>query len=139
MRSALLALIGATVVTGLAPPATAQTVGDRADARCMLVMTLAARDPKNKEAAGEATFYYLGKLTGHGMSAKLAPIMLAEGKTITNAAQAQAELVRCGQEMNTRSGELRATMMQLQQAAQAANPAPAASPAPRPTPPPPKK
>ncbi|WP_293901161.1 hypothetical protein [Phenylobacterium sp.] len=131
MRSALLALIGVTALTGLAPPAAAQTVGDKADARCILVMTLAARDPKNREAAQEASYYFLGKLSGHSLSAKLAPIMLAEGKGITNAAQAQAELARCGQEMNTRTAELRATMVQMQQAAQAAQPAGPHAPPPK--------
>ena len=120
MRSALIAMLGVTTLAGLASPALAQTAADKADGRCVLVMQVAARDPKNKEAATSAIFYYLGRLNAHGLSAKLGPIMIGEAKGITSPQQAQTELTRCGTELNARNAELRTGLLQLQAAGQAA-------------------
>ena len=120
MRSAMIAMLGVTVLAGLAAPAAAQTAADKADTRCILVLQVAARDPKNKEAASQGAFYFLGRLNGHGQSAKLGAMMVAEAKGITTPQQAQAELTRCGAELTARSGELRNGMLQLQAAGQAA-------------------
>lgn len=130
MRNALITMLGVAVLSGLAASARAQTVTDRGDARCILVLQLAARDAKNKDPATQGTFYYLGRLSAHGMSAKLEPLFLAEGKTITNGATVQTELTRCGAELTARSAELRTTFVNLQQAAAsaAAAPPPAAAP-----------
>ena len=120
MRSALTAMLGVAALAGLATPALAQTAADKADGRCVLVMQVAARDPKNKEAATSAIFFYLGRLNAHGMSARLGPILVAEAKGITTPQQAQTELTRCGADLNARNAELRTAMLQLQAAGQAA-------------------
>ena len=120
MRAILSALIAAATLTTAAAPAAAQTVTDKGDARCILVLALASREPKNATAAGQGTFFFLGRLAGHGLSAKLGPILIAESKTITSPAQVQTELTRCSGELNARNTELRAAMTQLQKAGQAA-------------------
>lgn len=120
MRDMLSALIAAATLTTAAAPAAAQTATDKGDARCILVLTLASRDPKNAAAAGQGTFFFMGRLTAHGQSAKLGPIIIAESRTITSPAQVQTELGRCGAELNARNAELRAAMGELQKAGQAA-------------------
>jgi hypothetical protein len=127
MRSALIVMAGVVALAALVPPAAAQTAGDRADTRCLLVLGVAARDPKNKEAASRGTFYFVGRLASHGLTTKLAPILTAEAKSITSQAQAQAELQRCGVELNARTAEVQEAMQQVQQAAQAAQAAKAAA------------
>lgn len=122
MRTALIAMSGAIVLTGMVVPAAAQTAADKADARCLLVISVAAQDPKNKESAGRGTFYFLGRLAARGVSSRLGPILVAEAKTITAAAQVQAELQRCGAELNARNNELRTALTQVQKAAAAARP-----------------
>lgn len=132
MRRALSILFGVAALSGIAAPALAQTVADKADARCIIVLQLAAsREAKNREAAVQGTFYYLGRLTAHGMSGKLEPMLLAESKTITNGTIVQTELTRCGTELNIRSTELRTTFDNLQRATASAPaaPPPAAPPA----------
>src|SRR5437868_12824976 len=116
MRSALIAMFGVAALAGLATPAAAQTVGDKADARCILVLQVAARDPKNKEAASQGAFYFLGRLAAHGQSARLGAILVSEAKGITSPQQAQTELTRCGADLTARSGELRSGMLALQAA-----------------------
>lgn len=130
MRSAATAVIGALALAAIAPAASAQTAADKADARCILVLQLAARDAKNKDPAIQGTFYYLGRLTAHGLTGKLEPLLLNEGKTITTAAAAQGELTRCGAELTARGAELRAVFVNLQQAANAAAAKSGAAPAP---------
>lgn len=133
MRSAATAVIGALALAAIAPTASAQSATDKADARCILVLQLAARDAKNKDPAVQGTFYYLGRLMAHGLSGKLEPLLLGEGKAITNGAMVQAELTRCGADLTARSAELRTVFVNLQQASAAAKPGAAA-----PTPPPSK-
>ena len=120
MRSYQAAILSVLALVGAASPAGAQTVGDKADARCVLVLAVAAQDPKNKEAANTGSFFYLGRLNAHGLSAKLGATLIAESKTITSPDQVKAELARCGNELNARGGEMRAAMGQLQQAGKAA-------------------
>jgi hypothetical protein len=121
MRSAATALIGALALAAAAQPAASQTAADKADARCILVLQLAARgDAKNKEPAVQGTFYYLGRLMAHGLSGKLEPLLLNEGKAITTGAAVQGELTRCGAELTAKSAELRTVFVNLQQAAAAA-------------------
>jgi len=133
MRSAATAVIGALALAAISPTASAQSATDKADARCILVLQLAARDAKNKDPAVQGTFYYLGRLMAHGLSGKLEPLLLGEGKAITNGAMVQAELTRCGADLTARSAELRTVFVNLQQASAAANPGATA-----PTPPPSK-
>ena len=121
MRIAATAVIGALALATLATqPASAQSAADKADARCILVLQLAARDAKNKEPALQGTFYYLGRLAARGLSGKLEPLLLAEGKSIKTGAEVQAELTRCGADLTARSAELRVAFVNLQQAATAA-------------------
>lgn len=123
----ILSAVAATVaLTAVAAPAAAQTAGDKNDARCVLVLAVASREPKNAAAASQGSFYFLGRLAAHGMSGRMGPIMIAESKTITSPAQVQAELTRCSGELNARNTELRTAMGQLQQAGQAAAAKPAA-------------
>ena len=132
MRSAAIAVIGALTLAAVAPAANAQSATDKADARCILVLQVAARDAKNKDPAVQGTFYYLGRLMAHGLSGKLEPLLLGEGKTITNGAMVQAELTRCGADLTARSAELRTVFVNLQQAATTAKSGAAAPPAPPP-------
>lgn len=120
MRILLPTLIGLATLTGAVAPAMAQTAADKADARCILMFSIAAQDPKNREAAKAGSFYYLGRLNAHGMSGKLTPLLVAETRTITSPAQAQAELTRCGKELNARVPEMGAAMAQVQQVSKAA-------------------
>lgn len=133
MRIAATAVIGALALASVATqPASAQSAADKSDARCILVLQLVARDAKNKEPAVQGTFFYLGRLTGRGLSGKLEPLLLAEGKAIKTGAEVQTELTRCGAELTARSAELRTVFVNLQQAATAAavqSGAPAAPPA----------
>ena len=131
MRSAATAVIGALALAGIASAASAQSPADKGDARCILVLQLAARDAKNKEPALQGTFYFLGRLAAHGLSAKLEPLLLAEGRGITDGATVQTELNRCGAELTAGSGELRTAFASLQAAAAAAKPAAPAAPPPK--------
>lgn len=127
-RAALVAtLCGATLVAAGAPAA-AQSASDRDDARCILVLTALGRDPKQRAAAAEGVFYYLGRLDGRGIGPKLGPTMLAESKTIQNTDQLKTELARCGNHLRQRSGELQAVFENLRKLAPPANPAPTAAP-----------
>lgn len=120
MRLLFPALIGlATLAAGVAPAA-AQTALDKADARCILMLSVAAQDPKNREAAKSGSFFFLGRLNARAMSGKLGPLMVAETRSITTPAQAQAELARCGNELNARLPEMSAALGQVQQAGRAA-------------------
>jgi hypothetical protein len=135
MRCTLTALIGAAALTAVAPAAVAQTAVDKADARCILVLTVAAsQNEKIKDTAVRGTFFYLGRLSARGASAKLGPVMVAEAKTINSPQMANGELKRCITELDGRAGDLRAGMAQMQAAAKAER---AAMPAG--APPPPKK
>ena len=134
MRNALIAMIGATALTGLAAPAVAQSTSDKADMRCMLVLGVAAREPKNKQAAGQGSYYFLGRLAGRGFDlAKLGAGLVAEAKSITSPAMVQTELNRCSQELNTRSAQMNTAFGAVREAGRLAQrqarPAPAAPPA----------
>ena len=122
MRAALTALIAAVTLTGVAAPAAAQTASDRADVRCILVLTVAARDPKDAPAARQGLFYFIGRVDGHGLTSKLESLMLSESTTLKTAPLIQAELTRCGQQLTQRSAALRAMSQRLQAAGQPATP-----------------
>lgn len=136
MRSPMIALIAAAAaLSGIATPVSAQTAGDRADTRCILVLQLVGRDPKNKEAATQGIFYYLGRLQARGFSGKLDALMLAEAAAIQSQQQAQSEVSRCNTELTAHSLDLKNAFQRLQQQAQAARPqgapAPSLAPAPK--------
>ena len=113
-------LIAAALLAGSISPATAQTVADRADARCILVLTLAARDPAQKEAAGRGQFYYYGRVTARKSAPKLGSILVGEAKVVTTSQKFQAELTRCTAELTTANASLRDGLKEVQDAAQQA-------------------
>jgi hypothetical protein len=125
MRAALIALAAAVALTS-AGPAPAQTPAERADARCILLLSVAARDPKNREKATQGAFYYLGKLAARGQGPRLEGLLGQEARAPMQAQQAQAELTRCGQELSTSNAQLGGAFRSLQ--ASAAAPRPAAPP-----------
>ncbi len=132
MRTTLTAMIGAAALTAIAPAAVAQTAVDKADARCILVLTLAAsQNDKIKDTAVRGTFFYLGRLSARGQSAKMGSVMVVEAKAINSPQMANGELKRCITELDARAGDLRTGMGQVQAAAnaeRAAQPAAAAPP-----------
>jgi hypothetical protein len=116
-------LIAAALFVGMASPVTAQTAADRADARCILVLTLAARNPAQKDAAGRGRFYYYGRVAARSPTAKLGPILVDEAKLVTTPQKLQAELARCSAELTVANAALRDGLKEVESAArQAAQP-----------------
>jgi len=95
MRRAVIALaaLSAAVLPGASH---AQTAGDKADARCILVLNLAAaqsaQNPQQREKASQGVYFYTGKLNAHGASPRLGAIMIGEAKAITTPQQAEQVL-----------------------------------------------
>ncbi len=126
MRVALIALVGAATLAAPVAPAAAQPAADRADVRCLLVMQLAARDPKAREQAARGAHYYMGRLGARGAPARLDPRLVGEARGITSAAQAKTELDRCANELNQNQAQFQALNQKLAASAPAK---PAAPPA----------
>src|SRR5690349_2309071 len=104
MRFAVLTLAFAAALAGSAGSATAQTMTpDQADTRCLMVLQFVGRDPKQSEQAAKGIYFYLGRLTARGGVARIEGLMKAEASLTPQ--QAQAELARCGAELNTRTKE----------------------------------
>jgi hypothetical protein len=99
-------------------PATAQTAADKADARCILVLTLAAQNPAQKEAAGRGQFYYYGRVAARGTRTPFATMLMNEAKVVTTPNQLQAELARCTAELTIANAALRDSLKEVQTAAQ---------------------
>jgi hypothetical protein len=131
MRTALAIMAMASTVVAAAPPAAAQSAADHADVRCVLVLGVVGRDPDQRPAALQGTFYFLGRLQAHGMTPKLQELMRAEGQAITSQQQAQSELDRCGRELRQSTNALEAAYKALQPATPAAPAAKPATPAPK--------
>ena len=125
MRMALIALVGAAALAAPVTPAAAQPTADRADVRCLLVLQLAARDPKAREQAAKGAYYFMGRLGSRGAPARLEPLMVGEARNITSAAQAKAELDRCAAELNQNQVQFQALNQRLAASAPA-KPAPKA-------------
>lgn len=123
MRAALTALIGAATLAAMAPPAVAQTPADRSDARCLLVLQAVSRDPKQKEAAGRGIYYFLGRIGARGSVSRIEPVLMAEAKAINSPQQVQAELSRCGNELQARTQEYDAVDRRIAATARPAAPA----------------
>jgi hypothetical protein len=115
-------LIAIALLTGTTSPAKAQTATDRADARCILVLTLAARNPAQKDAAGRGQFYYYGRIAARKAPTKLGIILLAEAKVATTPQKLQAELARCSAELTTANAALRDGLKEVEAAALALPP-----------------
>lgn len=115
MRPLALALAAGAMAAGLAPSAVAQTAAaDVADVRCLMVLQAVGNDPKQRDAAARGVYYYLGRLSARGPVARLEASMLAEGRKMNAPAAVQAELTRCGVELNQRTVELQAINQRLQ-------------------------
>lgn len=117
MRIVLAAI---ALLAGSISPATAQNAPDRADARCILVLTLAARNPDQKEAAGRGQFYYYGRVAARGTAAKLGATLVGEAKQVTTPQQLQAELARCSAELTVANAGLRDSLKDVETAARQA-------------------
>lgn len=126
MRYAVMPVAAALAMSIAAPPAFAQAGGaaDAADVRCLMVLQVVARDPKQAEQASKGMFYYLGRLTARGPTARLEGLMKAEAAKLPPQ-QAQAELQRCGNELSARTKEYQAVSQRLAAAARPAAAAPA--------------
>lgn len=130
MRHAAFALAAAAILAGLAPAAFAQAPApDTADVRCLMVLQVVGKDPKQREAAARGVYYYIGRLSARGPLARVETVMLAEGKKMNTPQVVQAELGRCGAELSQRTSELQAINQRLQKAFGPPPAAPAASPA----------
>lgn len=117
MRTLLIAI---ALLAGTASPAAAQSVADRADARCILMLILAARNPTQKEAAGRGQFYYAGRVAARSATTKLGPVLVAEAKLLNTPQKIQAELARCNAELTAASASLLASLKDVEAAAQQA-------------------
>lgn len=118
-------ILAAAVALASVGPATAQALApDQADVRCLMVLQLISRDPKQQDQAAKGIFYYLGRLSSRGPTARIEGLMRTEAPQL-QPAQAQAELTRCAAELNSRGKELQAVNQRL---AASARP-PAATPA----------
>ena len=116
-------LAGAIALTGA--PAMAQALTpDQADVRCLMVMQVVARDPKNADQGAKGALFYLGRLTARGPIARIEAIIRAEAPKMPSQ-QAQVELARCGNELNAKGKELQVVNQRL-----AASVKPAAAPPP---------
>lgn len=116
MRHAALAIAAAAaaVLTGAASPAFAQAAGDTPDVRCLMVLQVVGRDPNQRDQAARGVFFYIGRLGAKGPLARIEPLMVAESKKMNTPQILQAELSRCGAELNQRGNELQALNQKLQ-------------------------
>ncbi|MEK6638529.1 MAG: hypothetical protein AABY88_10650 [Pseudomonadota bacterium] len=110
--------IAIALLVGNTSPAAAQSAPDRADARCILVLALAARNPAQKDAAGRGQFYYYGRVAARGTASKFGPVLASEAKTTTTPQKLQAELARCSAELTVANAALRDSLKEVEAAAQ---------------------
>jgi hypothetical protein len=96
----------------IAGSAHAQNALDRADARCILVLSV-VKDPKATEAAAQGTFYFLGRLIAHGIGGpRLESLLDSEAKSLPSD-RFQPELTRCGKELTASSNDLQSAYRSL--------------------------
>lgn len=114
MRIAAIALLLASTIPAAAM---AQSAADRSDARCIIVLTLASRNPAQKDAAVRGQFYYYGRISARAAAAKLGTVMVGEARTITSPQQLQGELARCTAELTTANAGLRGALQSVDAAA----------------------
>lgn len=126
MRLVAPSLAAAIALTAAAPVLAQPATADQADVRCLMVLQVIARDPKQQEQAGKGILFYLGRLSSRGPLARVEAVMRAEAPKMA-APQAQAELTRCAGELNSRTKEYQAVTQRLAASARAA--AGAAAPA----------
>ena len=107
----LAAPVLAFLLSGAAAPAMAQST-DAADVRCLMVLQVVGNDPKQAEQAARGVYFYLGRLTSRGPVSRVEGLIKAEAAKLPPQ-QAQAELQRCGAELNNRTQELRTVNTRL--------------------------
>lgn len=112
MRYAALAF-AAVALSVSAPPALAQSAGETADTRCLMVLQAISRDPAQRDSAARGIYYYMGRLASRGPLSRIEAIMAAEGKTMNTPQAVQAELTRCAAELTQRSGEIQTVNQNL--------------------------
>lgn len=115
MRTVAMILAAATAATALsnATPAAAQALTpDAADTRCLMVLQVVGRDPKQAEQAAKGVYYYLGRISARGATARIEGLLKAEAPKMSPE-QAQTELARCGGELNNRTKEFQAVNQRL--------------------------
>ena len=61
MQRTALILAAAAALCAPAAPAAAQSAADSADVRCLMVLQVVGRDPKQAEQAAKGIFFYLGR------------------------------------------------------------------------------
>lgn len=125
MRHAVPTLAAALALASAAPPAMAQaaSAADQADTRCLLVLQIVSRDPKQAEQAAKGVFFYLGRISSRGPMARLEGLMRTEAGKLQQQ-QAQAELSRCGAELSARTREFQEVNQRLAASARPATAAP---------------
>ena len=97
----------------VATPASAQSTAS--DAKCLIVSNVfakAATDPKAREAAKLASFFYLGRLDGRVPVSQLEAALIAQQKGLT-AANAGPVMNECNQFIARRSAALQALGQRL--------------------------
>lgn len=105
MRRTVLTVAAMAALCAPAAPAAAQALtADQSDARCLMVLQVIARDPKQTAQASKGIYYYLGRVAARGPVGRLEAVLKAE-VTKMNQAQAKTEVARCGAELNSRSQE----------------------------------
>lgn len=120
MRYAALILAAGLALAG--PVAAQPLTADQADVRCLMVMQVVARDPKNADQGAKGALFYLGRLSARGSTARIEAIIRTEAPKMP-AQQAQVELTRCGAELNAKGKELQAVNQRLAATARPAAPA----------------
>lgn len=95
----------------IASPAAAQATND---ARCFIVSNMFAKggDVKARQAATQASYYYLGRL--NGTIPQIEAAIASEGKTI-NAKNAAGIMRTCAQALAKRAGDIQALGRRLSQ------------------------
>jgi hypothetical protein len=83
----------------------------------VLVTSLAAQNPAQRETAVRGQFHYVGRVIARGNAARLGALMVAEAKLIKTPQQLQTELSRCTAELTAANNALRAALKQVEQAA----------------------
>jgi hypothetical protein len=109
------------------PPAPAGPVGpttEASDGRCLLAFAAIGSNgtPEQQNAARLGALYFYGKLVGRNPRLDLVPLMRSSATAVQ--AQAQAEITRCGNELQSAG----AAMQAAGTAMNGDKPAPSASP-----------
>jgi hypothetical protein len=111
MRLAVASAIASALLAAPAP-AVAQATND---VRCLLASSVyakAGKDPKARQLADAAKYFYLGRVHGRLNAAQLKAAMSAEGKKMTGAMAAQA-MTACAREVQNAARLAQSVAQQL--------------------------